>query len=80
MPWNDPFGDRPADSFDALFLSNGPGDPVMCDVTIDNIRKVMAMGKPVFGICLGNQLLALAAGAKTYKMKFGNRGMNQPVN
>lgn len=79
VPWDYPFGDRSPDSFDGLFLSNGPGDPEQCQVTIDNIRKVMAMGKPIFGICLGNQLLALASGAKTYKMKFGNRGMNQPV-
>lgn len=79
VPWDDPFGDRDPESFDGLFLSNGPGDPKQCQVTINNIKKVMAMGKSIFGICLGNQLLALASGAQTYKMKFGNRGMNQPV-
>ena len=66
--------------YDGLFLSNGPGDPTMCAKTVSNLAKVLASNSdiPIFGICLGNQLLALAAGAKTYKMKFGNRGMNQP--
>uniref|UniRef100_A0A0G4I2F1 Carbamoyl-phosphate synthase (glutamine-hydrolyzing) n=1 Tax=Chromera velia CCMP2878 TaxID=1169474 RepID=A0A0G4I2F1_9ALVE len=76
VPWDYPFGDE---EFDGLFLSNGPGDPTYCEATIKNIQKVMARGKPIFGICLGNQLMALAAGAKTFKMKYGNRGMNQPV-
>lgn len=76
VPWDYDFSD---DLFDGLFLSNGPGDPTKCLNIVQNIRKVMQRGKPIFGICLGNQLLALAAGAKTYKMKFGNRGMNQPV-
>lgn len=61
-----------------LFLSNGPGDPTRCTATIANLRTALKMDRPIFGICLGNQLLALAAGAKTYKMKFGNRGVNQP--
>lgn len=67
--------------FDGLFLSNGPGNPEMLTETIDNLKRVLSSEnpKPVFGICLGNQLLALAAGAKTYKMKYGNRGMNQPA-
>uniref|UniRef100_A0A8K9URF7 Carbamoyl-phosphate synthetase 2, aspartate transcarbamylase, and dihydroorotase n=1 Tax=Oncorhynchus mykiss TaxID=8022 RepID=A0A8K9URF7_ONCMY len=77
VPW-----DHPLDStdFDGLFLSNGPGDPQFCTETIDNVRKVVCVDnpKPVFGICLGNQLLSLAIGAKTYKMKYGNRGHNQP--
>ena len=64
--------------YDGLFLSNGPGDPAMCEVTIENVRWALEQDVPIFGICLGNQLLALAAGAKTYKMKYGNRGMNQP--
>jgi len=66
--------------WEGLFLSNGPGDPVMCAATIKSIQYALALEKPkpIFGICLGNQLLALAAGAKTYKMKYGNRGMNQP--
>ena len=69
------------DIYDGLFLSNGPGDPAMCKSTIAHIAKVISDKDshfPIFGICLGNQLLALAAGAKTFKMKFGNRGMNQP--
>ena len=66
--------------YDGLFISNGPGNPEMAAATIEQIKKVLAKEdpKPIFGICLGNQLLALAAGAKTYKMKYGNRGMNQP--
>jgi carbamoyl-phosphate synthase (ammonia) len=71
------------EKFDGLFLSNGPGDPVMCTKTIDELRKVINLPedkvKPIFGICLGNQLLALAAGASTSKLPFGNRGQNQPV-
>lgn len=64
-----------------LFLSNGPGDPTMCGKAISTIQYVMKTypERPIFGICLGNQLLALAAGAKTYKMRYGNRGMNQPA-
>lgn len=63
-----------------LFLSNGPGDPTMCAETIESIKYALEMKppRPIFGICLGNQLLALAAGATTYKLKYGNRGMNQP--
>lgn len=66
--------------WDGLFLSNGPGDPTMCPQTIKSIQYALALDppRPIFGICLGNQLLALAAGAKTYKLKYGNRGMNQP--
>ena len=63
-----------------LFLSNGPGDPTMCPSTIKSIKYALALNppRPIFGICLGNQLLSLAAGASTYKLKYGNRGMNQP--
>jgi carbamoylphosphate synthase large subunit/anthranilate/para-aminobenzoate synthase component II len=63
-----------------LFLSNGPGDPAMCPQTIASIQYALQLEppRPIFGICLGNQLLALAAGATTYKLKYGNRGMNQP--
>jgi carbamoyl-phosphate synthase small subunit len=59
-------------------ISNGPGDPKQCGPTIANIRRAIAAGAPLLGICLGHQLLALAAGADTYKMKFGHRGQNQP--
>jgi len=64
---------------DGVFLSNGPGDPEPCDYAISAIREIVAAGKPTFGICLGHQLLALASGAKTVKMKFGHHGANHPV-
>jgi carbamoyl-phosphate synthase small subunit len=64
---------------DGVFLSNGPGDPEPCAYAIDAIREILAAGIPVFGICLGHQLLALASGAKTIKMKFGHHGANHPV-
>jgi len=64
---------------DGVFLSNGPGDPEPCDYAITAIREFLAKGLPVFGICLGHQLLALAAGARTEKMKFGHHGANHPV-
>ena len=64
---------------DGVFLSNGPGDPQQCGATIANIRKAIALGKPIFGICLGNQLLSIAAGATTFKLKYGHRSHNQPA-
>jgi carbamoyl-phosphate synthase small subunit len=64
---------------DGLFLSNGPGDPEPCDYAIAAIREFLASGLPVFGICLGHQLLGLASGARTVKMKFGHHGANHPV-
>ena len=64
---------------DGVFLSNGPGDPEPCDYAITAIREILQTDLPVFGICLGHQLLALAAGAKTLKMKFGHHGANHPV-
>jgi carbamoyl-phosphate synthase small subunit len=64
---------------DGVFLSNGPGDPEPCDYAIDAIRTLLDLGVPVFGICLGHQLLGLASGAKTEKMKFGHHGANHPV-
>lgn len=64
---------------DGVFLSNGPGDPEPCDYAIAAIREVLEKAVPVFGICLGHQLLALASGAKTVKMKFGHHGANHPV-
>ncbi len=62
-----------------VFLSNGPGDPEPCDYAVQAIRELLADGVPLFGICLGHQLLALAAGARTEKMKFGHHGANHPV-
>lgn len=64
---------------DGVFLSNGPGDPEPCSYAIEAIREVLARGVPTFGICLGHQLLALASGARTMKMKFGHHGANHPV-
>ncbi len=64
---------------DGVFLSNGPGDPEPCVYAIEAIRKIVATGLPVFGICLGHQLLGLASGARTVKMKFGHHGANHPV-
>ncbi|MCC7121279.1 MAG: glutamine-hydrolyzing carbamoyl-phosphate synthase small subunit [Gammaproteobacteria bacterium] len=72
-----------ADAFalkpDGVFLSNGPGDPAPCDYAIAAIREFLAAGTPLFGICLGHQLLGLACGARTVKMKFGHHGANHPV-
>jgi carbamoyl-phosphate synthase small subunit len=67
--------------WEGLFISNGPGNPAMCSSTVDSIKYALTLepAKPIFGICLGNQLLSLAAGAGTYKLKYGNRGMNQPA-
>ena len=76
VPWDFDFTNM---EFDALFISNGPGDPQMCTSTVEHIRATMQTGKPIFGICMGNQLLSIAAGAKTYKLKYGHRGHNQPV-
>lgn len=76
VPWDYDFT---KEDYDGLFISNGPGDPVKCEATINHLGKAIKEDKPVFGICLGNQLLALAAGGKTYKLKFGHRSHNQPV-
>lgn len=64
---------------DGIFLSNGPGDPAPCTYAIEAIRQFIEIGIPQFGICLGHQLLGLAAGAKSVKMKFGHHGANHPV-
>lgn len=64
---------------DGIFLSNGPGDPEPCDYAIDATRALIDTGLPTFGICLGHQILALASGARTFKMKFGHHGANHPV-
>jgi len=64
---------------DGVFLSNGPGDPQPCDYAIDAARTLIEAGLPTFGICLGHQIMALASGARTFKMKFGHHGANHPV-
>ena len=76
VPWDYDFTHE---DYDGLFLSNGPGDPTQCGVTIEHLKAALQGDKPIMGICLGNQLLALAAGAKTYKLKYGHRGHNQGV-
>lgn len=75
VPWDH---DLAREAFDGIVVSNGPGDPTACGAAIESLRKVLQGRKPVLGICLGHQLLALAAGASTYKLKFGHRGHNQP--
>ncbi|MBN2275661.1 MAG: glutamine-hydrolyzing carbamoyl-phosphate synthase small subunit [Bacteroidales bacterium] len=76
VPWDYDFT---KEKYDGLFISNGPGDPKKCDVTIRHLQKALSDSIPIYGICLGNQLLALAAGADTYKLKYGHRSHNQPV-
>ena len=78
VPWDYDFNTL---DFDGLFLANGPGDPEQCGVTVEHIRDFLSNEKvrPCMGICLGNQLLARSAGAKTYKLKYGHRSHNQPV-
>lgn len=66
------------ESYDGIFISNGPGDPKQCPEIIPRLQKAMEEDKPIFGICLGAQLMAIAAGASTYKLPFGHRGHNQP--
>jgi carbamoyl-phosphate synthase small subunit len=79
VPAQTPAADVLAMNPDGVFLSNGPGDPEPCDYAIASIREFIARKVPTFGICLGHQLLGLAAGAKTQKMKFGHHGANHPV-
>ena len=81
VPWNH---NLLGEEYDGLFISNGPGDPALCSSTVDQLKTIMETKdvdkiKPIFGICLGNQLLGRAAGAETYKLPFGNRGQNVPV-
>jgi carbamoyl-phosphate synthase small subunit len=76
VPWDYDFTTI---DYDGLFISNGPGNPDFAEITVENIRKAMAIGKPICGICMGNQLLSKAAGAKVYKLKYGHRSHNQPV-
>lgn len=79
VPAQTPASDVLAMNPDGVFLSNGPGDPEPCDYAIQAIKEILETDIPVFGICLGHQLLALASGAKTKKMKFGHHGANHPV-
>ncbi|HGG61280.1 MAG TPA: carbamoyl-phosphate synthase small subunit [Gammaproteobacteria bacterium] len=79
VPAQTPASEIRALSPDGVFLSNGPGDPEPCQYAIDAIRDIVDSGLPTFGICLGHQLLALASGARTEKMKFGHHGANHPV-
>jgi carbamoyl-phosphate synthase small subunit len=76
VPWN---YDISTENYDGLFISNGPGDPKQCKTTIENLTSAFKNEQPIFGICLGHQLMALAQGAETYKLKYGHRSHNQPV-
>ncbi|GHT41467.1 hypothetical protein AGMMS49965_11300 [Bacteroidia bacterium] len=76
VPWDYDFNTL---EYDGLFVSNGPGDPEHCEITVKHIQTAMKAGKPIMGICMGNQLLAKAGGATTYKLKYGHRSHNQPV-
>ena len=76
VPWDYDFSQM---DYDGVMLSNGPGDPKMAAKTVENIKKAIAVGKPIFGICMGNQLLSMAAGATTFKLKYGHRSHNQPA-
>jgi carbamoyl-phosphate synthase small subunit len=75
VPWDYDFTKIKADG---IIISNGPGDPKMCEQTIENVRKGFSKTVPMLGICLGSQIMGLAAGADTYKLKYGHRGHNQP--
>ena len=75
VPWDH---DINAEDGDAIFVSNGPGDPKRVTATIDNLRIALEGDRPIFGICLGNQLVGRAAGCETYKLPFGHRSQNQP--
>ncbi len=76
VPWDYDYSNE---QYDGIFISNGPGNPEFCDITIKNLQTSMQEDKAMFGICLGSQLMSLASGAKTYKLKYGHRGHNQPV-
>lgn len=76
VPWNYDFTTI---DYDGLFIANGPGNPDFAEATVGNIKKAFVIGKPICGICMGNQLLSKAAGAKVYKLKYGHRSQNQPV-
>lgn len=75
VPYNYDYSEE---DYDGVFISNGPGDPIVCKETVAILKKALKRKKPIFGICLGAQLLALSIGAKTYKLPYGHRGQNQP--
>lgn len=77
VPWDYDFIEA-GEKFDGIFITNGPGDPVHLEPLVNTIKKALKLKKPIFGICMGAQILGLAAGAKTYKLKFGHRSQNQP--
>lgn len=76
VPWNYDFSQL---KYDGLFISNGPGNPDFAEETVANLRRAITQDKPICGICMGNQLLSKAAGARVYKLKYGHRSQNQPV-
>jgi carbamoyl-phosphate synthase small subunit len=76
VPWDYDYSNE---EYDGLFISNGPGDPAICAPAIEQIKKAVEIDKPIFGICLGSQLLGIASGADTFKLKYGHRSHNQPV-
>ena len=76
VPWDYDFSRI---DYDGLYISNGPGNPDFATATVEHLRKALQEERPICGICMGNQLLAKAAGAKTYKLKYGHRSHNQPV-
>jgi len=78
VPWDYDFVNSELE-FDGIFLSNGPGDPAMLKTLHKNVKAAFDLKKPIFGICLGTQIMAIASGAKTYKLKFGHRSQNQPA-
>ncbi|NIA02082.1 MAG: glutamine-hydrolyzing carbamoyl-phosphate synthase small subunit [Nitrospirae bacterium] len=77
VPWDYDFIEA-GEKFDGIFITNGPGDPSYLEPLVNIIKKALKLKKPIFGICMGAQILALATGAKTYKLKFGHRSQNQP--
>jgi carbamoyl-phosphate synthase small subunit len=79
FPMNTPFSEMASWNPDGYFLSNGPGDPAAMPQVVDEVKKIVESGKPVFGICLGHQLIAQSLGLRTYKMHNGHRGINHPV-
>lgn len=76
VPWNYDFTQM---DYDGLFIANGPGNPDFAEETVEHIKQALVIAKPICGICMGNQLLSKAAGAKVYKLKYGHRSQNQPV-